>query len=156
MKYLWPSIIQALSFAVAMAEIMVPSFGMLALLCAGLLAYSWYYILTQLPHAAALWFGAADLVLIPVGIRIAFKYMGRSPISHGSNLGSGSGLENVDQDLARHVGAAAVVDAPLHPTGRIRIGVDTFEAQTAGDWVDRGVRVKVVAVMGSRFQVEKI
>lgn len=156
MKILWPVILQALAFAVAMAEVMVPSFGMLALLCAGLSAYSWYYIISDLPRAAALWFGIADIILIPVGIKLAFSYMGRSPISHGSSLGSGSGLETVDKELGRHVGVTAVVDAPLRPTGKIRIGEDVFEAHAAGEWVERGAQVKVVSVSGSRFQVEKI
>jgi membrane-bound ClpP family serine protease len=155
-KYLWPMVLQALAFAVAMAEVMVPSFGLLALLCAGLAAYSWYYIVAELPHQAALWFGAADLVLVPVGIKIAFTYLGRSPISHRTDVGKGSGLEGLDKELGRYVGVTALVDAPLRPTGRIRIGEEVFEAQIAGDWADRGVQVKVVSVSGSRFQVEKI
>jgi membrane-bound ClpP family serine protease len=156
MKILWPSILQALAFAVAMAEVMVPSFGLLSLLCAGLAAYSWYYIIQELPRAAAWWFGAADLVMVPVGIRIAFKVLGRSPISHDSSLGSGSGLERVDKEMSRHVGVTAVVEAPLRPTGKIRVGEDVFEAQTAGEWAERGSQVKVISVSGSRFHVEKI
>jgi hypothetical protein len=31
-----------------------------------------------------------------------------------------------------------------------------FEAQTGGDWVDRGASVKVVSVSGSRYLVEKL
>lgn len=156
MKILWPAVLQALAFAVAMAEVMVPSFGLLALLCAGLAAYSWYFIIAELPRGAAFGFGALDLVLIPVGIKIAFSVMGRSPISHTSSLGSGSGLEAVDKDLSRHVGVTAVAEAALRPTGKIRIGTDIFEAQTAGDFVERGGQVKVISVSGSRFQVEKI
>jgi len=156
MNYLWPAILQALAFGVAMAEVMVPSFGMLALLSAGLAGYSWYYIISELPRSAAIWFGAADMVLIPVGIRIAFLYLGKSPVSHRTDLGTGSGLESVDKELGRYVGGMAVVDAPLRPTGKIRMGEEVFEAQTSGEWVERGASVKVVSVIGSRFQVEKI
>ena len=49
-----------------------------------------------------------------------------------------------------------MVDAPLRPTGKIRMGEEVFEAQTSGEWVERGASVKVVSVIGSRFQVEKI
>lgn len=155
MKYLWPAILQALAFAVAMAEIVVPSFGLLALVCAGLLAWSWFLII-ELPRSAALWFGLADLILIPIGIKIAFAYLGKSPASHTTDLGTGSGLETLDQELTRHVGATALVESPLRPTGRIRLGEDVFEAQTAGDYVEKGLTVKVVSVAGSRFQVERI
>ena len=155
MKFLWPLLLQAAAFGVAMAEVMIPSFGLLMVLCVGLAAYSWYYILTELPRMAALGFALLDLMLIPLGIKLAFSFLGRSPISHRTDLGTGSGLEAVDQDLHRHVGGTAVVEAPLRPTGRIRIGDDSFEAQTAGEWVDRGATVRVVSVSGSRFQVEK-
>lgn len=155
MKYLWPAILQALAFGVAMAEVVVPSFGILAVVSAGLLAWSWFMI-TELPRAAALWFGLADLILIPIGIKFAFKYLGRSPASHTTDLGAGSGLESLDQELTRHVGRVVGVEAALRPTGKIRIGDELYEAQTAGEFVDRGAQVKVVSVSGSRFQVEKV
>ncbi|HKP96483.1 MAG TPA: NfeD family protein [Fibrobacteria bacterium] len=155
MKLLWPIALQAMAFGVAFAEVIVPSFGILLVLCLGLAGFSWYVILTQLPHSAALWFGLADLITVPLFIRFAFGYLGRSAISHRTDLGRGSGLDAMDKDLQRHVGVTAVVDATLRPTGRIRIGDDTFEAQTGGDWVEKGAQVKVVSVNGSRFHVEK-
>jgi membrane-bound serine protease (ClpP class) len=156
MKLLWPIALQMLAFGVAFAEVIVPSFGILLVVCLGLAAYSWFLILTQLPHSAAIWFGLADLITIPVFIKYAFSYMGRSPLSHHTDLGQGSGLDAVDAQLQRYVGAEAEVDATLRPTGRIRIGDETFEAQTGGDWVERGSKVKVVSVSGSRFHVEKL
>jgi membrane-bound serine protease (ClpP class) len=156
MKVLWPVALQAMAFGVAFAEVIVPSFGILLILCIALGGYSWFVIATQLPHAARFWFGIADLIAIPLFIKFSFSYLGRSAISHRTDLGKGSGLDAVDRDLQRHVGVTALVDATLRPTGRIRIGEDTFEAQTGGDWVEKGARVKVVSVSGSRFHVEKI
>ncbi len=156
MKFLWPIALQTMTFALAMAEVVVPSFGILAMVCVALGAYSWYFIVTRLGHSAIIGFGIADLLLIPVGIKISLSMLSRSPISHKTDLGSGSGLESIDLELQKHVGALALVDAPLRPTGRIRIGEDTFEAQTSGDFADRNTQVKVISVIGSRFQVEKI
>lgn len=153
---LWlPLVVQALAFAVAFGEIILPSFGLLAVLCAGLFAWSWQILIAHFGRGTCIAFGVADLILIPIFIRFAFSYLGKSSISHTTNLGSGSGLEGVDKELQRHVGVLAVVDAPLRPTGRIRIGEDTYEASTAGDFVERGASVKVTAVVGSRFTVEK-
>lgn len=153
---LWlPLVVQALAFAVAFGEIVLPSFGLLAVLCAGLFAWSWQILIVNFGRGTCIAFGVADLILIPIFIGFAFKYLGKSPISHQSSLGSGSGLEDVDKELQRHVGVLAVVDASLRPTGRIRIGEDTYEASTTGDFVERGASVKVTAVVGSRFTVEK-
>jgi membrane-bound ClpP family serine protease len=155
MRYLWPTALQLMAFAVALAEVMVPSFGVLLVVCLGIAGYSWYVILTSLPHGAALGFGIADIVLIPFFIKYAFAYLGKSSASHGSSLGSGDGLAEVDLELQRHVGETVMVEATLRPTGRIRIGDDTFEAQTGGDWAEKGARVKIISVSGSRFYVEK-
>ena len=156
MKLLWPIALQAMAFGVAFAEVVVPSFGILLILCLGLAGYSWYIILTRLGGSAALWFGIADVILVPLFIRYAFRYLGNSGISHGSDLGKGDGLEAVDQALQRHVGVTALVDATLRPTGRIRIGDDVFEAQTGGDFIAKGDPVKIISVSGSRFHVEKL
>ena len=155
MKYFWPILLQALAFGVGFAEIMVISFGLLAALCVALSAYSWYYIVNNLPHGAAIAFGVADVILVPVAIKFGFNLMGRSPISHGSSLGSGSGFETRDAELQKHVGATAQVEAPLRPVGKIRIGSDVFEAQTSGEFVERGVTVKISGIRGSGFLVEK-
>lgn len=155
MKIWVPLAIQAIAFAVAFGEVILPSFGLLAVLCAGLFAWSWQILLSHFDRGTCIAFGVADLILIPFFIRYAFKYLGKSPISHQSDLGSGSGLEGVDLELQRHVGATAVVDAPLRPTGRIRIGEETYEASTSGDWVERGAAVTVKSIVGSRFTVEK-
>lgn len=154
MKLLFPAILQALAFGVAFAEVVIPSFGVLAMLSAGLLIWSWFHIV-DLGGRWPLWFGLADLVLIPVAIKMAFSYLGKSPASHRTDLGTGSGLEALDQTLGRHVGSVVVVEADLRPTGKIRVGEEIYEAQTAGEWVPRGASVRVVSVSGSRFQVEK-
>jgi len=155
MKAWVPLALQALSFAVGFAEILLPSFGLLALLCAALFVWSWTLLISHFGSGMLWGVGLADLVLIPVCIRLGFKYLGRSPISHGSSLGHGSGLESVDREMQRHIGVTAVADTPLRPTGRIRIGDETFEAHTAGEFAERGASVKVISVAGSRFQVEK-
>ena len=156
MNYFWPALLQLLAFAVGIAEVIVVSFGFLAALCAALAIYSWYFIVTRLPHGAMWGFGAADLLLLPVAIKIAFSLMQKSSISHGSSLGVGSGLESVDQKLHAFVGQVATVEAALRPTGKIRFDADLIEAQTSGDFVEKGAQVKVLSVAGSRFQVEKI
>lgn len=156
MKLIWPIALQAMAFGVAFAEVVVPSFGILLVLCLGLAGYSWYIIITRLPFPAAAAFGAADLILIPLFLKYAFKYLGNSGISHASDVGKGSGLDAVDQALQRHVGVTALVDATLRPTGRIRIGDDVFEAQTGGDFIEKGASVRITSVNGSRFHVEKL
>ena len=156
MKYAWPAILQLLAFAVAFAEVMVPSFGALALLCAGLGIYSWYYIVTALPTGAAIGFGIADALLIPLAIKVGFSYLGHSPVSHVTTLGTGAGMEEQDRALSGLIGRIAVVDAPLRPSGKIRLGADVYEAKTAGDFAERNTPVRITGLAGAALLVEKI
>jgi membrane-bound serine protease (ClpP class) len=154
MKILFIVLIQALAFGAAIGEALLPTFGLLGLLSLTLSAYSWFYILTELPRSAAIAFGIADLLLIPVAIKLAFAGLARSPMAHRSDLGTGSGLEDLDRALKRHVGEWAVAETDLRPTGKIRLGDEFHEAQALGEWIARGRRVRVLSVNGSRFQVE--
>lgn len=154
MNFLYAFLLQALAFGIGFVEVIVPSFGILLIVCGGVAIYSWYYIITELPRWAAAVFGIADIILIPIGFKFAFSYLGKSSMSHQTNLGTGSGLETLDAELARHVGVTALVEAQLRPSGKIRIGEDIYEAQTNGEWVEKGRKVRVVSVIGSRFNVE--
>jgi len=156
MKYFWPVLLQALAFGVGFAEVMVISFGLLGALCIALSVYSWYYILNHLPRGAAIGFGIADLALLPFAVKFGFTLMGRSSISHRANLGTGAGFEARDEELKRHIGVTAEVDAPLRPVGKIRIGSDVYEAQTSGEFVERHVAVRITGIRGAGFIVEKV
>lgn len=155
MIYAWPLALQALAFAVLFAEVLIPSFGALGVLALGLGAWSWYFILAELPSGAKLAFAVADIILVPVAIRFAFRYLGKSPVSHRSDLGTGSGLEDMGRALTVHVGRVVVAETSLRPAGKVRFDDDVFEAHTAGEFVEKGGQVRLVAVRGSEFLVEK-
>jgi membrane-bound ClpP family serine protease len=154
--YAWPLVLQLFAFAVLFAEVLIPSFGLLTLMALALGAWSWYFIVTELPAGGVIGFAVADAILIPLAIRFGFRYLGRSPISHRTDVGTGSGLEDTTMALERHVGREAVADTALRPSGKIRIDGETYEAQTAGEFVDKGAVLRVTAVRGAEFLVEKI
>jgi membrane-bound serine protease (ClpP class) len=156
MNYVWPVVLQALAFAVLFAEILIPSFGMLSLVALGLGVWSWAFIVAELPRTAVIAFAAADAVLVPLAVRYAFRYLGRSPVSHRTDVGVGSGLEEVSRSLEERVGGEAVAETSLGPAGKIRQGGEIFEAHTAGEFVEKGSAVRIVAVRGSELLVDKI
>lgn len=152
---LWPILLQAAAFAVAMAEIMVPSFGVLFVLCMGLLGYSWYLITTTLGGGALVGFLIADAMLIPLGFWLGMRLMSRSPLSHRSDVGQGTGLEAEDQKLSRHIGTLATVEAMLRPAGKVAIDGEVYEGITSGEFIEKGVSVKVVGIKSGALLVEK-
>ncbi len=155
MNYLWPILLQALAFAVLFAEVLIPSFGLLGVIALGLGAWSWYLILTGLPSGAMIAFAAADMLLVPIAIRYAFRYLGRSPVSHLSDVGPGSGLEEASGILRDKVGREAVAETALRPVGRIRLDDEVFEAQSTGEFIEAGAIVRLTSVSGTGFRVER-
>ncbi len=155
-QYLWPVVLQALAFAVVIAEVLIPSFGLLGVIALALGAWSWYLIVTGLPTTAMVAFAAADVVLVPLAIRYAFRYLGRSPVSHLSDVGSGSGLEEAARLLREKVGREAVAETPLRPAGKIRLDGEIHEAQASGEYIEPGARVRLTGVSGTVFRVERV
>ena len=140
---------------VGVAEALLPSFGILTVLCLGLMGYSLYLITTDLPQAALLAFGLADLILVPVTVWVAIKLVSRSKLSHGSSLGTGSGLEKTEAQWQSLIGETGVVEAQLRPSGKVNIRGDVYEASSGGDLLDKGEKVTVVSAVGSKIIVEK-
>lgn len=156
MNYAWPAILQVFAFAVLFAEVLIPSFGILSLVALGLGIWSWYFIVTELPGAALVAFAVADAILVPLAVRQVFRYLGRSAVSHRTDVGVGSGLEETTRALEARVGREAVADSLLRPAGKIRIDGDLYEARTAGEFVERGATVRIVSVQGAEYLVEPV
>lgn len=157
MNIVWPVILQILAFAVLFAEVLIPSFGLLGLVAAGLGIWSWYFIVTGLPGAGVTAFAVADAILVPLAILYGFRYLGRSPVSHVTHVGTGSGMEDTTRVLSALIGSEAVTETALRPSGKVRVGDGIHEAQAAaGEFVEKGVNVRLVAVRGAEFLVEKI
>lgn len=55
-----------------------------------------------------------------------------------------------------YLGKQGVALTPLHPVGNIEIDGELLQAESDGEWLDRGVNVEVVEVSGNRMLVRKV
>lgn len=156
MNWLLPIALQVLAFAVAMAEIALPSFGLLAGLCLGLLGYSWYLIVTTLAGAAIPIFIAADIALIPLGFFLGIRLMGRSPLSHRTDIGQGTGMEDGDQRLQGLIGRIGFIETRLRPSGKVKVEDEIYEALSPGEFLEQGAKARVVGVQNGTLLVEPV
>jgi membrane-bound ClpP family serine protease len=155
MKFAWPILLQFLSILAGMAEALLPSFGLLTVLCLSLFGYSWFWILTRLSGGAPWIFGAADIVIIPCAVYAAFKLLGIVKISHHSSLGSGAGLEDQENALKKIIGEFGIVESSLRPVGKILVGETVFEAKAEGEFLAQGERIKILRIIGTQIIVER-
>ncbi|MFC1584170.1 NfeD family protein [Fibrobacterota bacterium] len=157
MTNIWvPIVLQLGAILVGVAEIIIPSFGMLTVIALGLLGYSWYYIISHLPQAAAWGFFIADAILVPVFIKVAFSMLKASPLAHGKKLDHGTGLENTVLPGKELMGMTGRVDSQLRPAGKALINNRLFEVHSEIGIIEKDTDITVIDVVGNKIIVEPI
>ena len=146
-----------LGLALVVAEIFIPSGGLLGLLVAisilGALGKA--FLLDASTGIALL---AATAVLVPIimtfGIRM-FPHtpMGRRLTMRGFSFKDGEGTDRRDLGLA---GRHGVVESTLRPAGIARIDGRRVDVVSRGEQLDVGAAVEVVEVSGNRVIVSAV
>lgn len=144
----------AVGLALVLAEAIFPSFGLLGLGAALALFGS---IAAAFAHSseAGLGFLVAIAVLVPCAILAGFRLLPRSPLAKHL-VASGFSFEDGEVADARDlelVGAEGPAETPLRPAGMARLRDRRVDVVTRGEHVERGARVRVVEVRGSRVVV---
>jgi len=143
-----------LGLALLIAEIFIPSGGILGLLSALSIlgAIGKAFLLNANTGIALL---AATAVTVPLvmtfGIKM-FPYtpMGRRLTMRGFSFEDGEGTDRRDHDLT---GRRGVVEATLRPAGIARIDGRRVDVVSRGEQLDVGAAVEVVEVSGNRVIV---
>ena len=78
---LFPLILQLVGVVVVIAEIILPSGGILSIVALCVFGYSLFIVFNEISMTAGFAFVAADLVLIPVLVIMGLKLLARSPVT---------------------------------------------------------------------------
>lgn len=90
--YLFPILLQVIGFLVVVAEVFIPSMGILSILALAVISYSLYLLHTAV-SAQAFWvFLAGDLLILPLVLILGLKLLARSPLSLKKELSSRDGV----------------------------------------------------------------
>lgn len=148
-----------LSMVLLFAEVLIPSGGLLffgsmvALGCAVWSGWSaWWYT-----NPAMFWtFVVGALVLLPASVGAAIQVWPHTPM--GKQLEPPTAEEVTpfvaeQQRLGRMIGQLGETVTPLNPAGMVLIDGERVHCFSEGLIVDRGVRVRVLAVQGNRVLV---
>jgi membrane-bound ClpP family serine protease len=154
--YVVPAILQVVGIAVLLAEVVLPSGGLLTIAAVACLGYSLYLLFTAVSAFAGMVFVLADIVLVPVVLIAGLKLLARSPLALKTSLSSKSGYSSYDQEKsADYVGMQGTAITDLRPSGTALIGGKRLDVVTRGDYIEKGSEVRVSAVEGSRIVVRK-
>ncbi len=150
-----PILLQAAGMAVLVAEILLPSGGVLTIIAVGLLGYSLYQVFATISIVAGMAFVAADIVILPIVGIVGMKLLARSPLALRSSLSKTDGVVSYDEKLADYLGKQGVALTDMRPAGTAKIEGERVDVVTRGDYIEKGDAVEVSRVEGGRVVVKK-
>ena len=145
-----------LGLALVVAEVFIPSMGVLGMLAGLSLMTSIGMAFYEDPGTGTLLL-VITAVSVPVILTFGIKLFPRTPLgrkitARGFSFEDGRAVDRRDEDLA---GAHGVVEAQLRPAGIARIGGRRVDVVSRGEAIDAGIEVVVVEVSGNRVIVAR-
>ncbi|HMA67094.1 MAG TPA: NfeD family protein [Desulfosalsimonadaceae bacterium] len=150
-----PLILQAIGIAVLLAEVVLPSGGVLTLAAVALFGYSVYTVFTGVSVTAGMAFVAADIVILPVVLIAGLKLLAYSPVTLRKSLKKTEGVSSQSEKLAGYTGQSGKALNNLRPSGTALIGGRRVDVVSRGEFIEKDKPVLVIAVEGNRVVVRE-
>lgn len=148
-------ILQICVFAILIAEIILPSGGILFILSLGALIWSWIEIIQTGTSQEFLIYGLLDLIGIPALLWLALKLLSRSKFTLDSNLNSNEGYQVEKIGEQELIGQEGLVTQTLRPIGRITLNNVGYEALSENNWIEAGLQVIVTDIQQNKLIVKQ-
>ncbi|WP_457552040.1 NfeD family protein [Desulfobacula sp.] len=154
--YLIPILFQIIGILVVVAEIFIPSLGLLMAIALSLFFYSLYLVFTTISTTAGIVFTGLDITLLPVLIIYGMKLLAKSPLALQRELSKQDGVVSQAQELESYTNMKGRSVTDLRPAGIAVIDSERVDVVTDGEYIDVDTPIIVTGVTGNRIVVEKI
>lgn len=151
-----PVILQLAGVVVIIAEIILPSGGILSIIAAGLIGYSLFTVFTEVSTFAGIMFVTADVIMLPVILIVGIKLLARSPVTLKTKLSKTNGYSSQPEVLSSYVGGSGSAITTLRPAGTALINDQRVDVVSRGEYIEKGTAVAVVAVEGNQVIVKQV
>jgi membrane-bound ClpP family serine protease len=155
MNFLVPVILQLAGIAIIIAEIIIPSGGILSILAIGIFTYSLYVVFTTISIAAGAVFLIIDLITIPVLLVLGIKFIARSPVTLRETLSREQGVTSQTEDMNQFLGIEGIALTDLRPAGMALFSDRRTDVVTRGEYLEKGTPVVVIKITGNQIIVKK-
>ena len=153
---LYPIILQLAGVVVIIAEIIIPSGGILAIVALAVFGYSLFIVFNGISVTIGFFFVAADLILIPVLVIVGLKLLARSPVTLRKTLSRKEGVSSQSSELENYIGTRGNAVTDLRPAGIAVIDGKRVDVVTRGEYLEKNATILVTAVTGNQIIVRKI
>ncbi len=144
-------ILQLVGVGVIIAEIILPSGGILSIAALGVFGYSLFIVFKEISVTMGFFFVAADLILIPVLVIVGLKLLARSPVTLRKTLSQKEGVSSQSSELEGYIGTHGHAVTDFRPAGIALINGKRVDAVTRGEYLKKGTAVTVRAVTGNQI-----
>ncbi len=146
-------ILQLVGVAVIIAEIILPSGGLLSLIAAGVLGYSLYIVFTGVSGSAGMMFVIVDIIAIPILVIVGLKVLAKSPVTLREQLSSDAGVSSQSPELEKYINKGGRTLTHLHPAGIALIDGKRLDVVSRGEFISKDTEVEVISVTGNQIIV---
>jgi membrane-bound serine protease (ClpP class) len=150
-----PVLLQLIGIIVIIAEIILPSGGILSILATGIFGYSLYLVFAHISTSAGMVFVIADIILIPILVYFGIKFMARSPVTLRTKLSKENGVTSQSPDHNDYLGSQGVAVTDLRPSGVATIEDERLDVVTQGEYIEKQTQIIVIAVRGNQIVVKQ-
>ena len=152
---LLPILLQLVGVVVIIAEIILPSGGILSIAALAVFGYSLFIVFSDISMTIGFFFVAADLILIPVLVIQGLKLLARSPVTLRKTLSRKEGVSSQPSELESYMGAQGNAATDLRPAGIAVIDGKRVDVVTRGEYIEKNAAINVTAVTGNQIIVRK-
>ncbi len=152
MPIVWVVLFQIIASLLIVAEVLIPSFGLLSVLSAGFFFYSYYLLNGFNPSFTPILF-ILNLFTVPSVIIFSVKILANSPMALKKKLEKSSSF---GAEVAVELGEKGVSCTPMRPTGKVRFKNGFFDAITEGIFLETDTKVEVIRLNESKIVVKSV
>jgi len=152
----FPVIMQLAGVAVLLAEVILPSGGVLTILALGLFGYSLYIVFTSISMGVGMAFVVADILILPVVLIAGLKLLAYSPVTLRKSLKKTDGVSSQSEKLGGYMGRTGKTLNSLRPSGTALLDGRRVDVVSRGEFIEKDKSVVVIAVEGNRVVVREV
>lgn len=151
----YPVVLQIVGVGIIIAEIVIPSGGIISIMAALVFGYSLYIVFTGFSPGVGMAFVMADMVIIPVLVYVGLRLLAKSPVTLRATLSSEQGIVSQSPGLEAYVGKNGVAKSDLRPAGIAIIDEKRVDVVTRGEYIQRDTPIVVHSVTGNQIIVRE-
>jgi len=154
-SFILPIVFQIIGLLVILAEIFIPSLGVLAIIALGLISYSLYLVFTTISNFSGMVFLGLDIMILPILVIVGMKILAASPLSLKNRLSSRDGVISQSPELKDYKDKQGKALTTLRPSGTALIDGTRLDVVTDGDFIEAQTPIIVTGVTGNQIIVTK-